>query len=179
MLALTVIVALGLLSAVAVSTGATRFLPHTGAVATPSATTAPTATIQPTSTATSAPSGSPTLTSQQQLDRQAANSFRAITLTKSRDTSCGSNTTAFSVGQSVYINLCTSSRVAPGPVTVSIRQVGAVCTLPPEVNGGLTPTTSYFCYSTFSLGAGAYDMAVSIKINGTPATARVIHFTVG
>jgi serine/threonine protein kinase len=177
-LALTVIVALGLLSAVAVSTGATRFLPHTGAVATPSATTAPTATIQLASTATTAPSGSPTLTSQQQLDRQAANSFRAITLAKSRDTSCGSNTTAFSVGQSVYINLCTSSRVAPGPVTVSIRQVGAVCTLPPEVNGGLTPTTSYYCYSTFSLGAGAYDMAVSIKINGNPATARVIHFTV-
>jgi hypothetical protein len=175
-LALAVIVTLGLLSAVAVNTGATRFLPHTSATATPSVTAAPTATIQPTATAT--PSGTATLTIQQQLDRQASGSFRAITLAKSHDTSCGSNTTAFSAGQSVYINLCTSSRIAPGPVTVSIRQVGAVCTLPPEVNGGLTPTTSYYCFSTFSLGAGAYDMAVSIKINGTTATARVIHFTV-
>jgi hypothetical protein len=74
--------------------------------------------------------------------------------------------------------MCTSSRVAPGPVTASIRQVGGLCTLPPEVNGGLTPSTSYFCYSTFSLDAGAYDMVVTIKINGTTATARVIHFTV-
>jgi len=177
--ALTVIVMLALLSAVAVSTGATRFLPHTGVAATPSATTAPTATAQPTATATAAPSGTATLTPQQQLDRQAFNSFSAVTLAKSQDGSCGSNTTAFSGGQHVYINMCTSSRVAPGPVTVSIRQVGGVCTLPPEVNGGLTPTTSYFCYSTFSLGSGAYDMVVSIRINGTAATARVIHFTVG
>jgi serine/threonine-protein kinase len=177
-LALAVILTLGLLSAVAVNTGATRFLPHTSATATPRVTAAPTATIQPTASATATLSGTATLTVQQQLDRQASGTFRAITLAKSQDSACGSNTTAFSVGQSVYINLCTSSRIAPGPVTVSIRQVGAVCTLPPEVNGGLTPTTSYFCYSTFSLGAGAYDMAVSIKINGTPATARVIHFTV-
>jgi serine/threonine protein kinase len=181
-LALIVIIALGLLSAVAINTGATRFLPllpllpHSGATASPHVTAAPSATIQPTATATATPNGSPTLTPQQQLDRQASSSFRAITLTKSRDTSCGSNSTAFSVGQSVYINLCTSSRVAPGPVTVSIRQVGAVCTLPPEVNGGLTPTTSYYCYSTFSLGAGAYDVAVTMKINGASATARVIHF---
>ncbi|HEX3271460.1 MAG TPA: protein kinase [Ktedonobacterales bacterium] len=177
-LALTVIVTLGLLSAVAVSTGATRFLPHTGAVATPSATTAPTATIQPTATATAAPSGTATLTLQQQLDRQAANSFRAVTLAKSQDGSCGSNTTAFSVGQTVYVNMCTSSRVAPGPVSVTIRQVGSLCALS-ESGGALKPTASYFCYSTFSLDAGSYDMAVSIKINGTPATARVIHFTVG
>jgi serine/threonine-protein kinase len=176
--ALAMIVTLGLLSAVAVNTGATRFLVHSSATATPHETAAPTATIQPTAPATTTPSGTATLTVQQQLDRQASGTFRAITLAKSHDSSCGSNTTTFSVGQSVYINLCTSSRIAPGPVTVSIRQVGAVCTLPPEVNGGLTPTTSYFCYSTFSLGAGAYDMAVSIKINGTPATARVIHFTV-
>ena len=113
-MALTVIVTLGLLSAVAVSTGATRFLPHTGAAATPSATTAPTATIQPTATATAAPSGTATLTAQQQLDRQAANSFRTIALAKSQDGSCGSNTTAFSVGQTVYVNMCTSSHVAPG-----------------------------------------------------------------
>jgi serine/threonine protein kinase len=177
-LALTVIVTLGLLSAVAVSTGATRFLPRSGATATPRVTAAPTATVQPTATATAAPSGSPTLTLQQQLDRQAANSFRAITLTKSQDGSCGSNTTAFSVGQTVYINMCTSSHVAPGPVSVTIRQVASLCALS-ESGGALKPTAGYFCYSTFSLDAGSYDMAVSIKINGTPATARVIHFTVG
>ncbi len=177
-LALTVIVTLGLLSAVAMSTGATRFLPRTGATATPHVTAAPTATIQPTATATAAPSGTATLTLQQQLDRQAANSFRTITLAKSQDATCGSNTTAFSVGQTVYVNMCTSSRVAPGPVSVTIRQVGSLCALS-ESGGALKPTASYFCYSTFSLDAGSYDMAVSIKINGTPATARVIHFTVG
>jgi hypothetical protein len=177
-LVLTVIVTLGLLSAIAVSTGATRFLPHTSATATPSATTAPTATIQPTVTATAAPNGTATLTLQQQLDRQAANSFRTITLAKSQDGSCGANTTAFSAGQTVYVNLCTSSHVAPGPVSVTIRQVGSLCALS-ESGGALKPAASYFCYSTFSLDAGSYDMVISIKINGTPATARVIHFTVG
>jgi hypothetical protein len=173
-----VIVALGLLVALAVNMGALRFLPHIGVSATPSATTAQTAAVQSTATATDGPSGTATLTTQQQLDRQAANSFRAVSLAKAQDSSCGSNTTAFSGGDQVYINMCTSSRVAPGPVTVSIRQVGGVCTLPPEVNGGLTPSTSYYCYSTFSLGAGAYDVVVTIKINGSTATARAIHFTV-
>jgi serine/threonine protein kinase len=176
--AFSVMVALGLLSAIAVSAGATRFLPHAGATTAPTATAAATATIAPTSTATASPSGTATLTAQQQLDRQAFNSFRAITLAKAQDGSCGSNTAAFPVGQTVYINLCTSSRVAPGPVTVSIRQVGGLCTLPPDYNGGLTPTASYYCYSTFSLGSGSYDMVVVVKINGTPATARVIHFSV-
>jgi serine/threonine-protein kinase len=176
--ALTVIVTLGLLSAVAVSTGATRFLPQTGAAATPSATTAPTATIELTATATAAPSGTATLTLQQQLDRQAANSFRAITLGKAQEPSCGSNTTAFSPGQTVYVNMCTSSHVAPGPVSVSIRQIGSLCALA-ESGGALKSTASYYCYSTFSLDVGSYDMVVSIKINGTTATARVIHFTVG
>jgi hypothetical protein len=172
------IVTLSLLSALAVSTEATRFLSHTGAAATPRATTTPTATAQPTATATAAPSGTATLTLQQQLDRQAANSFRTVTLAKSQDASCGSNTTAFSVGQTVYVNMCTSSRVASGPVSVTIRQVGSLCALS-ESGGALKSTASYFCYSTFSLSAGSYDMVVSIKINGTPATARVIHFTVG
>jgi serine/threonine protein kinase len=175
-IALTVLVALGLLVALALNMGALRFLPHTGVSATPSATTAQTATIQP--TATTAPDGTATLTAQQQLDRQAANTFRAVTLAKAQDSACGANTTAFSGGQQVYINMCTSSRVAPGPVTVSIRQAGAVCTLPPEVNGGLTPSTNYYCYSTFSLGAGSYDVVVTMKINGSAATAKVIHFTV-
>jgi hypothetical protein len=137
--ALTVIVMLALLSAVAVSTGATRFLPHTGVAATPSATTAPTATAQPTATATAAPSGTATLTPQQQLDRQAFNSFSAVTLAKSQDGSCGSNTTAFSLGQTVYVNMCTSSRVAPGPVSVTIRQAGSLCALS-ESGGALKPT---------------------------------------
>ncbi len=178
MLALVVIVALALLSAIAVSAGATRFLPHTGSAATPSATTAPSATVEPTLTATAAPSGTATLTPQQQLDRQASASFRAITLAKGQDGSCGSSTPAFAVGQTVYVNMCTSSRVAPGPVSVSIRQVGSLCALS-ESGGALKPSASYYCYSTFSLAAGSYDLVVSVKINGTPATARVIHFTVG
>jgi eukaryotic-like serine/threonine-protein kinase len=176
--ALTVIVTLGILSAVAVSTGATRFLPHTGVAATPSPTTAPTATAQPTATATATPNGTATLTPQQQLDRQAFNSFSAVTLATAQDDPCASNTTAFSAGQTIYINMCTSSHVAPGPVTVSIRKLGGVCTLQPVVNGGLRSNNSYFCYSTYSLGAGGYDMVVTIKIDGATATARVIHFTV-
>jgi serine/threonine protein kinase len=177
LIALVVIVALGLLGALAMNAGAIRFLPR-GVAATATAMTTAAATAEPTIIPTTAPAGTATLTLQQQLDRQASGSFRSITLGKSQDGSCGSSTTAFSAGQTVFVNLCTSSRVAPGPVTVSIRQVGGLCTLPPDSNGALTSTASYYCYSTFPLGAGAYDMVVSVKINGSPATARVIHFTV-
>jgi hypothetical protein len=119
------------------------------------------------------------LSAQQQLDRQASDSFRAITLAKAHDTSCGSNTTTFSAGQTVYINLCTSSHVAPGSVTVSIRPMGNVCTLPPDDYRGLTPSGSYYCYSAISLPAGTYDVVVTVTINGTPATARTLPFTIG
>jgi hypothetical protein len=177
--ALAAVMILGLVAVVAVSAGGARFLPRLGPVATATATTAPTATVELTVTTTPAPSGTATLTVQQQLDRQAYNSFRAITLAKGQDESCGNNTSAFAAGQTVYVNLCTSARVAPGSVTVSIRQVGSLCALPADYYGGLTPSASYFCYSTFSLAAGAYDVVVSVKINGSPGTARVIHFTVG
>jgi serine/threonine protein kinase len=172
--ALTMVFTLGLLVAVAVSTVATRFLPRSDVAAT--ATSAPTAAL--TSTATIAPRETATLSVQQQFDRQAASSFRAVTLAKARDTACGATTSAFSVGETIYVNLCTSSHVAPGAVNISIRQTSNLCTLPPDNNGGLTPTASYYCYSTFSLGAGTYDMEITVKINGTPATARVLHFTV-
>jgi hypothetical protein len=174
-----VIIALGLLSALALSPGITRFLPRFGFTATPAVTAAPTATTAPTITPTSAPIATATLTTQQQLDRQASDSFRAITLAKAQDSSCGSNTTAFSAGQTVYINMCTSSHVAPGSVTVSIRQMGNLCTLPPDNNNGLTPSASYYCYSAFSLAAGTYDVVVTVNIKGTPAIARTLSFTVG
>jgi hypothetical protein len=178
-----VIVALGLLSALAIGAGTTRYLPHFGFAATPSVALTPTATTAPTITPaitpTAAPIGTVTLTAQQQLDRQASDSFRAITLAKTKDSSCGSTTTTFSAGQTLYINMCTSSHVAPGPVTVSIRQMGDVCTLLPDKNNGLTPSASYYCSSTLSLGASAYDMVISMKINGAPATARTLRFTVG
>jgi serine/threonine protein kinase len=178
-IALTVIVTLGLLSVLAISAEAMRLLPRLGFTATPVVTAAPTATTAPTITPTSPPTGTATLTAQQQLDRQASDSFRAITLTKAKDSSCNSNTTAFAAGQTIYINMCTSSHVAPGPVTVSIRQVGNVCTLLPDKNNGLTPSASYYCSSTLSLGVGAYDMVISMKINGASATARTLRFTVG
>jgi serine/threonine protein kinase len=171
--ALTMIFTLGLLVVVALSTVATRFLPRADVVATPSA------TITQAATATITPSGTATLTTQQQFDRQAASSFRAITLSKTRDGSCAATTSAFAVGDTVYVNLCTSSHVAPGSVNISIRQMSNICTLPPDNNGGLTPTASYYCYSTFSIGAGTYDLVITVRINGTPATARVLHFTVG
>jgi hypothetical protein len=75
--------------------------------------------------------------------------------------------------------MCTASHVAAGPISVSIRQIGNVCTLLPDEHDGLTPLASYYCASTLSLGAGAYDMLISMKINGTPATARTLRFTVG
>ncbi len=177
--ALTLIVALGLLSALAIGAGVTRYLPRSGFTATPAVAATPTATTAPTITPTAAPTGTVTLTAQQRLDRQASDSFRAITLAKAKDSSCNSNTATFSAGQTIYINMCTSSHVAPGPVTVSIRQMGNVCTLLPDKNNGLTPSASYYCSSTLSLEAGAYDMVISMKINGTPATARTLRFTVG
>jgi hypothetical protein len=64
-------------------------------------------------------------------------------------------------------------------VTVSIRQMGNVCTLLPDEHNGLTPSASYYCYSAISLAAGTYDVVVTIQINGTPATARTLRFTVG
>jgi serine/threonine protein kinase len=178
-IALTVIVALGLLSALATSTGATQLLPHFGFTATPALAAAPTATTTPTLTPTSAPASTATLTAQQQLDRQASDSFRAITLARARDSSCGSNTTAFSAGETIYINLCTSSHGAPGPVSVSIRQIGTICTLPPDDKNGLPPSGSYYCYAAISHAAGTYDVVVMVTINGTPATAGTLRFTVG
>ena len=178
-IALTVIVALGLLSALATSTGATQLLPHFGFTATPAGAAGATATTAPTITPTSAPASTATLTAQQQLDREASDSFRAITLAKARDSSCGSTTTAFSAGQTIYINLCTSSHGAPGPVSVSIRQIGAICTLPPDNKNGLPPSGSYYCYAAISHAAGTYDVVVTVTINGTPATAGTLRFTVG
>jgi hypothetical protein len=177
-----VIVALGLLSVLvllAISAGVTQLLPRFAFTTTPAGAAAPIVTAAPTSTPTSAPTATATLTAQQRLDRQASDSFRAITLASARDSSCGANTTAFSAGQTVYINLCTSSQVAPGQVAVSIRQMGAVCTLPPDYNSGLTPSASYYCYSALALAAGPYDVVVTVTINGTPATARTLRFTVG
>jgi serine/threonine protein kinase len=175
--ALTMIFTLGLLVVIALSTGATRFLPQSDVAAAPSATI--TQSAQPTATATITPRATATLTAQQQFDRQAASSFRAITLAKARDASCGASANTFSVGEAVYVNLCTSSHVAPGSVNISIRQVSNLCTLPPDNNGGLTPSASYYCYSTFAIDAGTYDMVITVRINGTPATARVLHFTIG
>ena len=177
-IALTVIFALGLLSALATNTRATRLLPRFGFTATPALAAEPTAT-PPSITPTSAPTATATMTAQQQLDRQASDSFRAITLAKARDSSCGSTTTAFSAGQTIYINLCTSSHGAPGPVSVSIRQIGTICTLPPDNKNGLPPSGSYYCYSAISHAAGTYDVVVTVQINGTPATAGTLRFTVG
>jgi hypothetical protein len=119
------------------------------------------------------------MTVQQQLERQASDSFRAITLARAQDGSCGSSTTAFSAGQTLYINMCTSSHVAPGSVTVSIQPIRNVCTLLPDNNSSLIPSSSYYCYSAITLAAGAYDVVVTVDINGTPAIARTLRFTVG
>lgn len=147
---------------------------------------APHATPRPTATATALPTATPTVakptatatqTAQQQLDLQASSAFRAITLARFADGSCasGSMTTSFNGGAPVFVNLCVGGSPAPGPVTVQVRQHGVVVrTL--ITNAYMSAGSSY--NQGHTLGAGSYDMLVTMRINGVTATARDIPFTV-
>ncbi len=136
------------------------------------ATTAPTPTLSPT------PSGTATPSQQQILDQEAYNSFRSVTLATFVDGSCspGNSRSHFAVGQHVYINLCTSAYPANGPMTIRALQGGyVVATL---VYGQyLAAGGSYWYYH--GLPAGSYDMVVTITLDGYPAVARDLYFTVG
>ncbi len=140
-----------------------------------------TATIQPSPTATvqRKPTASPTLTPQQVLNNEAAASFRSVTVSQFADQSCspGNQTTHFGAGQTVYVNLCSSSNPLGDPITVTIQQGGAVIyTL--RQNLYLPPSSGY-TYYRYGIPNGAYDMVVTMQINGQVAVARDIAFTIG
>ena len=136
----------------------------------------PTSTPQPTATSTPAATATPTLSPQQVLDKQAAADFRAVTLGTGPDGSCRTNTTSFS-GGAVYVNLCSSSSATSNPMTVVVKQNGQVMyTL---VTGQYISPSAQYWYARYGMVAGKYDMVVIVTINGQPATARDIPFTVG
>lgn len=146
--------------------------------ATPTIAATPTPTVVPTATSTSAP---PTATTNPQiaLNKQAAASFRSITLSTFQDRSCaaGNNTAHFFGGQAIYINLCSSGSPASGPMTVAIRQNGQVLFV--LTSGVFVSPNESLWYARFGLSAGTYDMRVTININGRDAVAADPKFTVG
>ncbi|HLY31999.1 MAG TPA: hypothetical protein VKQ36_13290, partial [Ktedonobacterales bacterium] len=88
----------------------------------------------------------------------------------------GNSQSHFSAGQHVYINLCTSANPANGPMTIKVLQNGYVVTT--LVYGQyLASQGSYWYYH--SLSSGNYEMLVTITINGYPAVARALYFSVG
>jgi serine/threonine protein kinase len=142
-------------------------------------TVAPTATLQP--TATSAPTGTAgpqptaTLTQQQILNKQANASFRGVILSTFVDSSCssGNNRTTFGSGQGIYVNLCTSGRAVSAPMTIVIRHNGQVAyTMAYGIY--ISPSSSYYYYTTHAFSPGTYDLLVTLNINGSTAVARDI-----
>jgi serine/threonine-protein kinase len=150
------------------------------ATATKAAPTA-TVTVAPTATATVTPSatGTATVNPQRALNSQAAAQFRAVTLATFVDGGCssGNSTSHFSSGQTVYVNLCVASGAKSLPMTVQIRRGGTLLYTVVR-NQYLAPGSSYW-YSHYGLGAGTYDMLVTVQINGLTGTARDLQFTVG
>jgi serine/threonine protein kinase len=125
------------------------------------------------------PTATPTLSSQQVLDVQAAASFRSVVLGTFQDGSCSpaNGTTHYTSGQAVTINLCTSSVVASGPMNIVIRQNGVVIMAMSPADVYLSPNGSYFYVR--NIGPGTYDVLVTITLKGYRAVARDITFTVG
>lgn len=177
--ALAAVLILSLTVWVGVSASGLAFVttPRHAATATPTASA--TATSLP--TATNTPKANPTATPnvQKQLDAQAAASFRAITLTGFADNSCapGDQRTSFGAPATVYINLCASGNVAPGPVTVMLRQNGQAFA-PMAQNVYLSPGASYYFFR-YGLHAGSFDILVTMTLQGKTATAKDLAFTVG
>ncbi len=152
--------------------------PHAQITATARPHPSATPTLNPTPTVTAPPAGTATPNPQQVLDQQAAASFRSVTLASFADGSCSAsnNQSHFSVGERVYVNLCTSYDPANGPMTIQIRQNGVV--VQTLVYGQyLSANGSYWYYH--SLGSGSYDARVIITLNGYQAVARDLYFTVG
>ncbi|HET9111580.1 MAG TPA: protein kinase [Ktedonobacterales bacterium] len=135
-----------------------------------------TATIHPTATATTAqPTATTTPTAQQLLDQRAAAAFRAITIAPFSDSACSSASMTTHFSGPVYINLCMANSRAPGPITVVVRQNGAVVR---TLISNLYPSAGSYYTQGHTLGAGSYDMLITMQINGKQAVARDIAFTV-
>lgn len=167
LLAIAVVFGMGGLKLFARQAAPPRPTPHptaTHALPTPTATIA-----QPTATATP--------NTQQLLNSQAASAFRAITIASFSDSACssGSNATHFGSGSPVYINLCMAGSPAPGPVTVVVRHNGSIVR---TLISNLYPSVGAYYTQGHTLGAGNYDMLVTMQINGKQAVAKDIPFTV-
>ncbi|HEU5343889.1 MAG TPA: serine/threonine-protein kinase [Ktedonobacterales bacterium] len=139
----------------------------------------PSATIaRATATATIArPTATTTPNAQALLNQQAASAFRAITLAPFSDGACSSAhmTTRFS-GTLVFVNLCMAKSSIPGPITVQVRQNGAVIR---TLISNLRASSGASYSQGHTLPAGSYDMYVTMQINGKKAVADDIAFTVG
>ncbi|HEX8727003.1 MAG TPA: protein kinase [Ktedonobacterales bacterium] len=135
-----------------------------------------TATLAPTATATAAqPTVTATPNPQVALNHQAASAFRAITIASFSDGSCSSANAATQFSGLVFINLCMARGSAPGPVTVQVRQNGAVVR---TLISNLHPSSGASYTQGHTLSAGSYDMLVTMQINGKQAVAADIAFTV-
>ncbi len=170
-------VVVALLLAVALGMGGVKLFAQQGAPA--HTTPRPTATVkaQATATATVAqPTATATLTAQQTLNQQAASAFRAITLAPFSDGSCSSaSATTHFTGGPVYVNLCMARSRPPGPVTVVVRHNSATVR---TLIANVTPSAGAFYTQGHTLSPGAYDMLVTMQINGKQAVAQDIAFTV-
>lgn len=168
--ALTLLLAVG----VGLGMGGIKLFARQSAPGTP--TPHPTATLVPTATATAAqPTATATPNPQAALNHQAASAFRAITIAPFSDGACSSANAATQFSGAVFINLCMARGSAPGPVTVQVRQNGAVVR---TLISNLHPSSSASYTQGHTLGAGAYDMLVTMQINGKQAVAADISFTV-
>ena len=146
-------------------------LTHPTQTAAPTATNPPTATLAPTTT--SGPQPTATLTQQQLLNQRANGSFRSVTLATFGDGSCNNSNyqSTFNSGQTIYVNLCTSSYAVSAPMTVVIRQNGAVLYTMAD-RRYISPSSSYFFYTSRAFNSGTYDVLVTLEINGATAVAR-------
>lgn len=136
----------------------------------------PTATLtRATATATTVPATA-TPDAQALLNRQAASAFRAITIAPFTDGACSSAhmTTSFS-GAAVFVNLCMANGSVPGPITVQVRQHGAVVR---TLISNLRASSGASYSQGHTLSAGSYDMYVTMQISGKKAVADDITFTV-
>jgi serine/threonine protein kinase len=137
----------------------------------PSATIAP-----PTATATAAqPTATTTPDAQAALNHQAASAFRAITIAPFSDGSCSSANATKTFSGPVFVNLCMARGSAPGPVTAQVRHNGAVVR---TLISNLHPSSGASYTQGHTLGAGSYDMLVTMQINGKQAVAADLPFTV-
>jgi serine/threonine protein kinase len=182
-IALLVVVLLAVLLGVGINTSALGLIRSTAraqaTVTTAPATQAPAATSTSTSIGTSTPSSRPTATTnpQSKLDAAAAASFSAIILSAFPDQSCSqaNNTTHFAQ-RTVYVDLCTSSKLLPNPVSIAVRQNGAV--IYPVANNVYLSYPGHYYFGRYAVAPGSYDMWVTMTVQGKTATARDIPFTV-